>query len=1746
MRLPRTVLFSLSILFISINGAFLPITAKNVTDDSIDENRAVLLTAEDDFSAELSFELQELTHELYEINNEQFDKYSIDGETIAGEEGWPELPCVSRYFLVPPQSGISLKIDNLQVRIQQNTNPFPRQPITDETKAAAATGDWSEYNNGELYIASASQEYDGFHPPEPAKLGKPVIMRGYRIVPVIIYPLRWNPRTKEMQIIEAMDISLDFTSDENRINIIDNPNRRRPSASVDKIIAELVMNPPPPRRDDPRGGSILYVIPPRDDVEENLEPLIEWRRRMGWTVEVRRVNDNNRAQAVKAVIQDAYDEWDIPPEHVVLIGDAPHLEGNEYTLGFYDERGDYPALPYETDHHFGCLEGDDILQEVAVGRFCYNSINMLRGIVNKIIRYESEPYLGERDDEGWQKRAMVCSVDIRTRPSIPMCRWAKYLFLRNDYENVAELYYTNMNPTEDVWIPRELERGVSFFIFRGNGGMGRYNGGRFTAILDLDNGGMLPFAMIHTCNTGDYGEDISGDFSPAEYFLINPEGGAIGAVGVSGASHTIYNNLMTCTMVRAPFVGIFHQGWVLAASKVALYSSYADRGDIAHDRTRMEMWITHTYLFNLFGDPAVDLYTDVPHELDVEHPAEIRRGDTRFDVDVILAGDDPLPAENATVCIYKPGEFQMTAQTNANGHVSFTLNSEWTEDGEIQLTITGHNLMTYLEEFEVAEVEIFLGAGDYVVDDDDDGESNGDGDEIANYSETIELSVEIVNYGSVRPDGELLAFLAPALPNLEVSADADSVSFDNAPESGESVTAEFVVEIGGGFPQEFDALFSLTVEIGDEAMQSTVSLPVEGPQIEFLFFTWPDGPVSRGEAADFSFSLTNIGERNSPPLEVTMLCLTPSAEVSDEVRHIEDGIPVNGRGEPDGTFSVSVRDYHLGGQSIDLVILLSAEDGFQDSVFFSVYSAESESNEPFGPDNYGYLCVDNTDTSWFDYPEFEWIEIDPDEDGQGTNTELTDSQREEDEVVVVDLPFNFQYYGEMFDQVTICTNGWMALGSYRDLALLTNRRIPGGQVASAMLCPFWDDLITSDGGEIYYWFDEENHRFIVEWSRMNRLIQFDQVGPVETFEVILHDPDYYPSYTGDAHIHFQYLEVNDTRPCDQMWDTPYATVGIGSPNMDDGLEYVYWNDYHPGAAELEDGRCIRFTTLVYLAGFDTGSMEGMVTDARTGEGLPQAQVTAFPGYTVFTNDTGYYFIGEMITDSLHSYRVTASKWGWNDSTVTDIQIIAEETTRVDFALLHPEFNLEGDLRFGMNPDSECERALQLSNDGNGTLWYTSRFNFDRMEEAGQVRDEPDEMWDSLLTWNGTEPTGDNKLTGICFIEDHWWVAGSAGGRDTLNYFYRFDRNGEFIDSLTLLQPINEMNGIHEFDSYDGYIYGLPSNRDWNFLIKIDPETGEEVDRFNFADDGISSLRNIVINPSDGHIFASGFLGNLYEFEIEDETLVTVRNFNAPLDPRDEQSFPRYGMAWYRDDPDDCSLYFISDKDIDEDANIPDISVFKMNPETEEVFYLTNFDYLDPYFRGRGGICITPKGNSLVWVLAAVLDNPEGDHIGLFELGPNASWISYEPRSDTLYAEETQDIVFNLNTADIDTGRYYVMIEFFHNAVQAVNEVTVELDVSWSATPDVRQIQPTKFGLEQNCPNPFNSITNISYALDREALVQLKIYNISGRLIYNLACQKQTPGRYRIPFDASKLPTGIYLVHLAAGGKEETMKMVLIR
>jgi hypothetical protein len=88
--------------------------------------------------------------------------------------------------------------------------------------------------------------------------------------------------------------------------------------------------------------------------------------------------------------------------------------------------------------------------------------------------------------------------------------------------------------------------------------------------------------------------------------------------------------------------------------------------------------------------------------------------------------------------------------------------------------------------------------------------------------------------------------------------------------------------------------------------------------------------------------------------------------------------------------------------------------------------------------------------------------------------------------------------------------------------------------------------------------------------------------------------------------------------------------------------------------------------------------------------------------------------------------------------------------------------------------------------------------------------------------------------------------------------------------------------------------------------------------------------------------------------------------------------------------------------------------------------------------------------------------------------------------------------------------------------------------------------PRKFKLKQNYPNPFNAKTTIEYVLPEPGKVKLIIFNSLGQKVTELIDQYQTDGHYRIDWNSSNYPSGLYLYQLVSDRYTRTKKMLLVK
>lgn len=91
-----------------------------------------------------------------------------------------------------------------------------------------------------------------------------------------------------------------------------------------------------------------------------------------------------------------------------------------------------------------------------------------------------------------------------------------------------------------------------------------------------------------------------------------------------------------------------------------------------------------------------------------------------------------------------------------------------------------------------------------------------------------------------------------------------------------------------------------------------------------------------------------------------------------------------------------------------------------------------------------------------------------------------------------------------------------------------------------------------------------------------------------------------------------------------------------------------------------------------------------------------------------------------------------------------------------------------------------------------------------------------------------------------------------------------------------------------------------------------------------------------------------------------------------------------------------------------------------------------------------------------------------------------------------------------------------------------------------------KIQNIEYSLEPNYPNPFNPSTQISYSIKEAGLVQLKIYDILGKEVANLVNERKEVGHYSVNFNASKLPSGVYIYRITTNSFTQARKMILTK
>lgn len=193
-------------------------------------------------------------------------------------------------------------------------------------------------------------------------------------------------------------------------------------------------------------------------------------------------------------------------------------------------------------------------------------------------------------------------------------------------------------------------------------------------------------------------------------------------------------------------------------------------------------------------------------------------------------------------------------------------------------------------------------------------------------------------------------------------------------------------------------------------------------------------------------------------------------------------------------------------------------------------------NTSGGPDSFGYTFVDSNSGG----PEFDFIDI----SATGTQANVGADGNE-----TVPLTFDFSFYGETQNEVTISANGYVTFSPIVGIDFI-NAQIPGTGSPNNFIAGMWDDIEPQNGTGVFY--EGNAERFIIQYEATPRFLAND--APV-TFQIIL-----FP----DGSFKMQYADLTTAL-------LTSSTVGIEGPGGTSGLQVIFNNAY------LEENLAVTFT-----------------------------------------------------------------------------------------------------------------------------------------------------------------------------------------------------------------------------------------------------------------------------------------------------------------------------------------------------------------------------------------------------------------------------------------------------------------------------------------------------------------------------------------------------------------------------------------
>lgn len=1103
---------------------------------------AVQILSDDMNSTVLKIDISGFEMKDFYSDSVKYQSIDLLSDAVTSQPGFPELSYISKVIAIPDQAGVSYEITETgEEQTFYNINLPPCKESWYEGQAEP-----TYKKNKSAYSSS------GIFPENLVAVGTPSVFRDFRIVRVSVFPVRYIASKKELHVTSSVTVKIKYNSDK-----VINPKTTKTKSitpSFAKIYESFIFNYKSALANlyygDEDGRDVMLCIMP-DNYVSTFQPYAEWKRQSGIDVHITKFSEigSVTSTTVKNYIADAYHNWEFPPTYVLLVGDA----------GVLPTKTVYYDYSFASEDYFVEIDGNDFFPEMMIGRFPVQSTYDLQVLVSKAMNYEKFP---DTTNTGWFMKG-ICCANNSYASQVETKRFTADVMMQDGGFISVDTLMSDANCTMNLNdIIQAISDGRSFLNYRGEGWSDGWWANCYpfstSDVSSLNNGKKLTFVTSIGCGVAMF--DVSGGNCFGEEWLklgtpTSPRG-AVVFVGPTSNTHTQYNNRID----KGIYVGMFREGLetpgqVLLRGKLYMYNVYGDN----------DPWVEYQYrVFCILGDPSVHIWKKIPLAVNAGYPASVPIGYSQNEITVTYNATG-LPVDSAQVTITGDTSVFASAYTDATGKVILGITPVTLDS--LTITVRGEDVIPFQGKIGVYQPAVHvgpLGPPDIVG-------LDGNLDSLMSPNEHFNLAFTLKNWGT-QTANNTQATITSLDTNMQVIT-TTAVNYGNITSGNYVLGSPFEIYINPN--AAIGSLMKLKLHVTSDSYSWDYLYyhSIVGCDLYYKSCTvidtnelYPNSAMDPGETVKLFLSVKNTGVDVAPGVHGTLRSADPYISIPDSTGTFGT-IQIDSTGiNTSDYYEVSVSSSCPNDYDANFTLILSTQGGtynYTKTVTFSLPIGAADSLDPTGPDAYGYYAYGSDDTLYNQVPVYSWKCINT----IGTEINMTASEYTE----TVNIPFDFKYYGALFNQVRISSDGWIAFGSGSETSY-SNTSLPSADGITSMTAIFWDDLWAdafASTQKLFYWNDAVNHRFIIEWDSLAHWGETSSPN-YENFEIILNDPAYYTNPpTGDGEIIFQYKKVSLSNSC---------TVGIENNTEDGALQYVCNNSYQNTASVLKNHFAIKFTT----------------------------------------------------------------------------------------------------------------------------------------------------------------------------------------------------------------------------------------------------------------------------------------------------------------------------------------------------------------------------------------------------------------------------------------------------------------------------------------------------------------------------------------------------------------------------------------